>query len=135
MAVQAWEDKAVVTNQPAVREGESSPDGGRGVLRAVGVQFYCIFCSNKKPLVPNLLAHTLAHHSKNYLLAHDPGPKVGMKDGWGEVTRPPRKRAAITPAFGAGVQPHLQGSFCLIQGTSSQRPGRKWGVGEGGGRD
>lgn len=82
MAVQAWEDTAVGTNQPPVREGESSPDGGRGVLRAVGVQFYCIFCSNKKPLVPNSLAHTLAHHSKNYLPAHDPGPKVGMKGGW-----------------------------------------------------
>lgn len=95
MAVQAWEDRAVGTNQPPVQEGESRPAGGRGVLRAVGVQLSCIFCSNKKPLVPNLLAHTLAHHSKNCLPAHDPGPKAGMKDGWGEVARPPRKRAAI----------------------------------------
>lgn len=129
MAVQAWEDKAVGTNQPRVREGESSPAGGPGVLRAVGVQFYCIFCSNKKPLVPNLLAHTLAHHSKNYLPAHYPGLKVGMKGGWGEVARPPRKRAATTPAFGAGVQPHLQGSFGIIQGTSSKRPGEELGGG------
>lgn len=107
--------------------------GGSAAGSGSTVVLYPLF--NKKPLVPNLLAHTLAHHSKSYLLAHDPGPKVGMKDGWGEVARPPRKRAAITPAFGAGVQPHLQGSFCVTQEPVASTKGKNGGGGEGGGRD
>lgn len=50
MAVQTWEDKAVVTNQPAVPQGGSSPDGGRESCGQREYSFTVSFVPIKSPL-------------------------------------------------------------------------------------
>lgn len=89
--------KAGGTNQPP---GSHQPKKGSPV-RVVGggatgsrVQFYCIFCSNKKPLVPSLLAQHL-HTTAEQLACPSPSPQRwdegcgGSKASQGDGSPPP----------------------------------------------
>lgn len=45
------------------------------------VQFYCIFCSNKQPLVPSLLTQHLHVTARTTCLNVNQGPQMGGRMG------------------------------------------------------